>query len=283
VRNRATLAASILFSAGLMAAAVSAPALASTQHRTTHPKGTTISTRVTPKFGRILANTKGRVMYLHTTDQRTVSTCTGVCASAWPKVTSKAKPLAAKGVSAKHLARNKKGQVTYYGHPLYYFVGSGASGEGEASFFVVSTTGKAVHPKKATKPGTGATGAAEVTTGMAGGTTVITTKAGRTLYALGVFAENTGTFWCTAACVHTWIPLLTKGTPTAAGDAMQSDLKFVKRAGIGDQVTYNGYPVYRYKGDTAAGQDNGEGLAGPYANGQVWNDVTPAGALNPAP
>jgi predicted lipoprotein with Yx(FWY)xxD motif len=262
-----------------MAAAVSAPALAST-HRTMHPKGTTISTRVTPKLGRILANTKGRVMYLHTSDKGTVSTCTGVCASAWPRVTSKAKPIAAKGVNAKHLARNKKNQVTYYGHPLYYFSGAGTSGEGVAKFFVVSTTGKAVHPK--TKAAPGATGPAEVSTGMVGSTEVITTKAGRTLYALATFTEKTGTFWCTGSCLSTWIPLLTKGTPTAAGDAMQSDLHFVKRAGIGDQVTYNGYPVYRYKGDSAAGQGNGEGLAGPYGFGQVWNDLTPAGALHPA-
>jgi predicted lipoprotein with Yx(FWY)xxD motif len=253
--------------------------MASTHH-TAHAKGTTISTRVTPKFGRILANPKGRVMYLHTSDRGTVSTCTGVCASAWPRVMSKAKPIAAKGVNAKHLARNKKGQVTYYGHPLYYFEGGGASGEGVAKFFVVSTTGKAVHPKKKAAPG--ATGPAEVTTGMVGSTEVITTKAGRTLYALATFTEKTGMFWCTGSCLSTWIPLLTKGTPTAAGDAMQTDLSSVKRAGIGDQVTYNGYPVYRYKGDAAAGQGTGEGLPGPYANGQVWNDLTPAGSLHPA-
>jgi predicted lipoprotein with Yx(FWY)xxD motif len=269
-----------------MAAGISAPALAATHHTSMSPKGTKIATTVTKKYGRILANTKGRVMYLHTTDKGSVSKCPGACAAAWPKVTSKVKPVAGKGISAKHLKRNSKGQVLYFGHPLYYFVSGkakgNASGEGLVHFFVVGTNGKAIKHAKPAKA-SGPAGPAEVNTGDVGmaSTEVITTKAGRTLYALTAPNEKGG-FWCTGSCLSFWIPLLTKGTPTAAGDTVQADLGTIKRAGIGTQVTYKGFPVYRYTGDTASGQDAGEGIPGPYSAveaTQVWNELSPAGAL----
>jgi predicted lipoprotein with Yx(FWY)xxD motif len=284
------LAASILLSTGLLATGFSAPALGATHQTSMTAKGTKIATVVTKKYGRILANTKGRVMYLHTTDKGTVSKCPGACATAWPKVTSKAKPLAGKGINAKHLKRNSKGQVTYYGHPLYYFATGKAkgntSGEDVFDFFVVGTNGKAIRHAKP-KPATGPTGPAEVTTGTVGTTQVITTRAGRTLYALTAPNEKKS-FSCTSACMSNWIPLLTKGAPTVGGAADSGVLGTVTRGGIGTQVTYGGFPVYRFVGDTAAGQDNGKGDFGPlyqpptYSTLQIWDDVLPTGATNPA-
>ncbi len=98
---------------------------------------------------------------------------------------------------------------------------------------------------------------------MAGGAEVITNSTGFTLYALSNSTEKS-TYWCTASCLGTSKPLLTKGAPTVAGDAMSSLLGSVSRAGIGDQVTYNGYPVYAYAGDSSASQDNGESPPAPY-------------------
>jgi predicted lipoprotein with Yx(FWY)xxD motif len=286
VRHRGTFAGSLLLSAGLLAAVVAAPASASAHHPGLAPKGTKIATTVTNKYGRVLANTKGRVMYVHTTDKGSVSTCHAACLSFWPPVTSRVRPVAGKGVSVRHLARNAKGQVTYYGHPLYYFVSGkargNASGEGEAHFFVVSTTGKAIKaPKKKPTKSAGPTGPAEVTTATAGATTVLATKAGRTLYALTNPTEM-ASFWCTGSCLTVWVPLLTKGAPTAGGSALTGDLSTVNRPDVGTQVTYNGYPVYRYTGDSAAGQDTGQGLFGPYypTTLQYWYDVLPNGTLN---
>jgi predicted lipoprotein with Yx(FWY)xxD motif len=37
----------------------------------------------------------------------------------------------------------------------------------------------------------------------------------------------------------------------------------------GNQVEYNGHPLYTFSGDTAPGQANGEGVAG------MWYVVTP--------
>jgi predicted lipoprotein with Yx(FWY)xxD motif len=294
VRHRGTLAGSLLLSAGLLAAAISAPALATT-HKTTHHKGTKISTRVTTKYGRVVANSKGRVMYIFAPDgTKKTSHCTGACAAAWPKVTSKFKPVAGTDISTKHLSRNAKHQVTYYGHPLYYFSAStkpgNTSGENVNHFFVLSDKGKVIKPKKKSTGPTGPTGpagptvAATVSTGDVGASIEVITNGadGHTLYALTA-PNETMNFWCVGGCLQTWIPLLTKGAPMVTGDA-ESGLVTDKPGASGfDQVFYNGFPVYEYIGDSAAGQDTGEGLVGPYtppAPNQQWFDLTPAGAFN---
>ena len=281
MRNRSTLAASFLLSTALVAAAGSLPALASARPGV-HHKGIEISTVKTSKFGRVVSNQKGRVMYLYSKDGRKVSHCNGACAGAWPKVSSTSKPRAEDGISAKHLGRTKKGQVTYYGHPLYYFAtgtkAGNTSGENVAGFFVVSPHGTAVKPK--TKKPTGPSGPAEVTTGTASTDTVLTTSKGFTLYALTNPNEKTS-YYCTGSCLGVWKPLLTKGAPTAAVSAMGSLLSSVNRSGVGHQVTYNGYPLYTYTGDSAAGQNNGEALFGPYYpySTQYWYDLKPDGTF----
>jgi hypothetical protein len=46
------------------------------------------------------------------------------------------------------------------------------------------------------------------------------------------------------------------------------------------QATYNGHPLYTYKGDTAPGQAKGNGLN---IQGGLWHEVTVSGAAAPAP
>lgn len=46
------------------------------------------------------------------------------------------------------------------------------------------------------------------------------------------------------------------------------------------QATYNGHPLYTYKGDTGPGQDHGNGIK---LNGGVWHEVTVSGKAAPAP
>lgn len=206
---------------------------------------------------------------------------------------SKAKPRGEHGVLAAHLSRTAKGQVTYYGHPLYYFASGKKAGStiGEAlnHFFVVSIHGKAIKPKKAGGGGgtgpAGPSGPATVSTGDVGASIeVLTNDAdGHTLYALDNPVEAPPEFWCVGGCTTAWIPLLTKGAPMFTGDAMSGLLNSVAHPGGFEQVTYNGYPVYEYYLDTAAGQDGGEGLTGPYsppAPNQKWYDLTQPGAFN---
>jgi predicted lipoprotein with Yx(FWY)xxD motif len=85
------------------------------------------------KLGRILVDGKGRTVYLFKADMSTRSTCTGTCASVWPPVTTTAAPIAGSGVLASKLGTTTRSdgtkEVTYSGHPLYYFTGDSAPGQ----------------------------------------------------------------------------------------------------------------------------------------------------------
>jgi len=82
--------------------------------------------------GKILADGQGRALYLFTADKSSTSTCTGACAAAWPPVTASAMPMAGGGVSQSLLGTTKRAdgteQVTYNGHPLYYFAADTGAG-----------------------------------------------------------------------------------------------------------------------------------------------------------
>src|SRR6266550_1774290 len=85
-------------------------------------KGTRITTTRT-KLGTILADARGRTLYLFEKDKRGLSLCTGSCESYWPPVLTKGAPLASGGVKTPLLGTVKRSdgglQVTYAGHPLY--------------------------------------------------------------------------------------------------------------------------------------------------------------------
>ena len=101
-------------------------------------------------------------------------------------------------------------------------------------------------------------------------TTVLIDRQGHTLYALSV--ERKGRFICTTkTCLSFWHPLVVaKGTkPTG-----QVALSTIKRPDGRIQVTYNGWPLYHWIGDTTAGEDTGEGITD---SGGVWYAVDAAG------
>ena len=82
--------------------------------------------------GKFLADGQGRALYLFEADKGSTSTCTGACAAAWPPATASAMPMAGGGVSQSLLGTTKRAdgteQLTYNGHPLYYFAADTSSG-----------------------------------------------------------------------------------------------------------------------------------------------------------
>jgi len=89
----------------------------------TSSKGT-VSLKASP-YGKILVSSNGHTLYLFEHDKGTKSTCYGKCATDWPPLLTAAKPTAGAGVKAALLGTTKrkdgKLQVTYHGHPLYWF------------------------------------------------------------------------------------------------------------------------------------------------------------------
>ena len=103
------------------------------------------------------------------------------------------------------------------------------------------------------------TAKAKVKTASAGklGTILVDGK-GRTLYLFEKDKSKTST--CKGACAAAWPPLLTAGKPAADGSAKSNLLGTSKRSDHTQQVTYHGHPLYRYAGDSKAGDTKGQGL-----------------------
>jgi predicted lipoprotein with Yx(FWY)xxD motif len=96
---------------------------------------------------------------------------------------------------------------------------------------------------------------------------------GRTLYLFQKDQPNQSA--CSGACAAAWPVDQSAGTPKATNGVKGSMLGTIKRTDGTTQVTYNQHPLYYYSGDTAAGQQSGQGLN---AFGAKWYVVAPAGS-----
>ena len=141
----------------VLATLVVAGALAATAAVASTNNSSTVSLRTT-KVGKVLVAANGRTLYLFTADKGKTSTCYGQCAAYWPPLIA-AKPTVGTGLKASLLGTTKrkggKLQVTYAGHPLYFFAqdkkAGDVNGQGFVHFggawWVVSAAGKKVTVK----------------------------------------------------------------------------------------------------------------------------------------
>lgn len=117
--------------------------------------------------------------------------------------------------------------------------------------------------------------------------TVLVNGDGRTLYLLS--SEQGGKITCTDSngCTKIWPPVeLPSGvSKPVAGSGIDGSMLSTVRTPSGDQyVTYGGWPLYTFSGDSGAGTANGSGIT---SFGGTWHAVTtsggPAGGSAPAP
>jgi predicted lipoprotein with Yx(FWY)xxD motif len=87
---------------------------------------------------------------------------------------------------------------------------------------------------------------------------IIVDGSGRAVYAFTRDPMNEPT--CYGACADTWLPLLGKGAPTGGIGIEVAAAGITPRRGGGDQVTYQGHPLYHYAGDKGDQGANGQGL-----------------------
>jgi predicted lipoprotein with Yx(FWY)xxD motif len=126
----------------------------------------------------------------------------------------------------------------------------------------------------AASPAPSSTSASSGTVDLAKGSlgSILIDSQGRTLY---LWQADTGAkSTCTGACASAWPPLATTGKPTPGSGVRSSLLGTTKRANGSEQVTYNGHPLYRFAGDTAPRQTNGQGSTG---FGALWYVLSPRG------
>ncbi len=140
--------------------------------------------------------------------------------------------------------------VTACGPSSYSSGSSGAGGAygtpaGSSSAMPASTSGSAA--------------ALKVTRTSAG--TVLASSRGLTLYYFTEDKPGSGKSACTGSCASAW-PALAAPVRAPAGVRLPGPLGAITRPGGGAQVTINGYPIYLYAGDKAAGQAVGNGIGG---------------------
>jgi predicted lipoprotein with Yx(FWY)xxD motif len=115
----------------------------------------TVNVRST-SLGKILVDSQGRTLYLFKKDTGPKSTCSGACASTWPPFRTSGTPKAGSGVTALLLGTTARSdgndEVTYNGHPLYYYVGDQKAGDTSgqdlnqfgAAWYVLSPAGNQI-------------------------------------------------------------------------------------------------------------------------------------------
>ena len=109
------------------------------------------------KLGSVLVDGAGRSLYLFEKDKGSTSSCYTDCAKVWPPFTSSGAATAGSGATSSLLGTASRTdgttQVTYHGHPLYYYISDGnkpGSTAGEAlnqfgaEWYVLSPAGDKV-------------------------------------------------------------------------------------------------------------------------------------------
>jgi predicted lipoprotein with Yx(FWY)xxD motif len=182
LRRIGATALAIAGAAGITAAV----AEAATSH--SHPAAkqqtaTTIGVKQSGTLGQVLdAGPKHLTVYMYTADHGNKSHCSGACAKAWPPVTTVAKPKVSGGARAGLIGTIRRSanvkQVTYKGHPLYYFAADKAAktsnGQGlEGAWYVLSASGQVV--KKSVAPATSGSTTATTSTPTTSSTPTTTT------------------------------------------------------------------------------------------------------------
>jgi predicted lipoprotein with Yx(FWY)xxD motif len=114
------------------------------------------------------------------------------------------------------------------------------------------------------------TGGTTYTVNMSTSATIgsyLTGEDGKTLYVK--MGDSTSAPNCTGDCLTNWPPFtLDTGETVVAGAGVTGSLATFTRP-EGTQVSYNGAPLYYFKGDTASGDTKGQGAGG------VWSVAAP--------
>lgn len=103
---------------------------------------------------------------------------------------------------------------------------------------------------------------------------ILVNSEGMSLYAFMGDTQNSDISACVDECAVEWPPLTTDGDPVAGEGVDQALLGTITRDDGSMQVTYNGWPLYLFHEDMAAGDTNGQGVEDEFG---LWLLVSPEG------
>lgn len=233
-------------------------------------------------LGPVLVGLDGRVLYGFTNDLNGQSTCVGACADAWPPVIVNPDwivgPNLDSGVFSSVDRPDGTKQLVAGKWPLYYFsgdsTGTDLNGQGSGDvWFIVGPDARLIEdPKPAGAAGAAAQAAA--TTVALGDTElggVLVDGEGRTLYAFT--KDEAGTPTCAGDCADAWPAALVEGDIVPGAGLDPATFTLVEGVDGGQQLKAGKWPLYRFAGDSAPGDINGQG------SGDVWFAVAADGKL----
>ncbi|WP_291414077.1 SCO0930 family lipoprotein [Actinophytocola sp.] len=232
-------------------------------------------------LGQILTDQDGYPLYRFTMDSAEPprSNCDTACAAKWPPLTSEV-DIEVSGVDRSLIGTVTRddgtNQVTVNGWPVYKFADDAAPGEVNGQgvngtwFAVTPDGGKAGAQPEQSGP------VQVVAAELPGFGPALTDQDGQTLYLFTKDSKAPSKSVCNGACAEKWPPVIDDGNVQVTG-LDKAIIGSVTRDDGTEQVTVGGWPVYRYEGDTDAGQTNGHGVAG------TWFVIEPAGCKSAAP
>jgi len=101
---------------------------------------------------------------------------------------------------------------------------------------------------------------------------IVVDAEGRTLYLFTSDTQGAGTSVCNDECAANWPPLvIDEGAAPTPGNGVTGELGTATRDDGTTQVTLNGWPLYYFAADQAAGDTNGQGV------NDVWFVIAPDG------
>ena len=256
------------------------------------PATSTVKTLINADYGNYLADGNGVALYMFELDEKDKSNCYDSCATAWPPlfVDADVTPTAASGVTQSMLGvstrTDGKKMVTYNGWPLYYYVGEvdkpdivmcqAKVGSG-GLWFIMSPNGN-VNTMTKGRPTNLATGnSLEIATHPTLGKYLVD-KTGVSLYMFenDTFLKSV----CYTTCAADWPPYTIGATefPTFGTGLEGSLVYYSTRTDATRMVTYNGMPLYYYKGEV--GKPGVLKCQNISMNGGYWWIVKPSGVIN---
>jgi len=233
-------------------------------------------------LGKVMTSAKGLTLYGFVNDVNATSTCYSTCAEAWPPVIVPADWKVGPGLDTGVFSTTKREdgslQLVAGKYPLYTYGGDASPGDttGHGSgdvWFAMALDGTMIPAGAAATPATTAPAVAAPDTTAAPApaaeppVTVATTSLGdvmvdangMTLYA---FTKDTdGTSTCNDKCAEAWPPVTVASADLPAGlDA--NVFSVIDRADGSHQLKAGKWPLYRFTGDSAPGDVNGQGSGG---------------------
>ncbi|MGQ0838879.1 hypothetical protein [Actinokineospora sp.] len=274
-RTRATvLAASAVFSVMALTACVAqstdGSALPTTETEVAQVR---LAAAEIDGLGTVVTDQDGRTLYRFDKDKAKppTSTCVAECATAWPPALAGDTEVAVRGVDDSLIGTVERAdgarQLTLDGWPLYRFAKDQAAGQAKGqgvggTWFAATPEGKKAGDQAAVR-----LSAKEV--GSLG--TIVTDAKGYTLYRFDKDRAKPSKSTCDGDCAKAWPPALAGTGQVSLTGIDRTLVGTVTRADGAQQLTLNGWPLYRFAKDKAPGDAKGQGVGG------TWFAATPEG------